>query len=108
MLARIHGLAVLGGIHEKFGSLNESGLAAELVQQIVDAGDLLDRIRRAGLLAVAEGGVRDEHRISRTGNEKRIVEFDAADVAVWEDVAVEFGFGAVVQRQGAGSVFLIQ
>ena len=27
---------------------------------------------------------------------------------IWENVAVQFGFDAVVQRQGAGSMFLIQ
>ena len=106
--ADFDGLAILGGIHEKFGGLDEPALAAELVEQVVDAGDLLDGVRGAGLLAVAEGGVGDEHGISRAGDEKRIIKFDAADMRIWENVAVQFGFDAVVQRQGAGSMFLIQ
>ena len=106
--ADFDGLAILGGIHEKFGGLDESALAAELVEQIVDTGDLLDGIRGSGLLAVTEGCVGDEHGIGRAGDEECIVEFDAADMRIWENVAVQFGFDAVVQRQGAGSMFLIQ
>lgn len=106
--ADFNSLAILGGIHEKFGGLDESALAAELVEQVVDAGDLLDGIRGSGLLAVTEGCVGDEHGIGRAGDEECIVEFDAADMRIWENVAVQFGFDAVVQRQGAGSMFLIQ
>jgi hypothetical protein len=49
--ADFNSLAILGGIHEKFGGLDESALAAELVEQVVDAGDLLDGIRGSGLLS---------------------------------------------------------
>ena len=59
-------------------------LAAELVEQVVDAGDLLDGIRGSGLLAVTEGCVGDEHGIGRAGDEECIVEFDAADMRIWE------------------------
>ena len=38
--ADFNSLAILWGIHEKkFGGLDESALAAELVEQVVDAGD---------------------------------------------------------------------
>lgn len=65
--ANLDGLAVFLGIHKKFRSLNKSAFAAQLVQKVIDAGDLLDCIGRTGLLAVAEGRVGDEHGIGRTG-----------------------------------------
>ena len=101
-------LAVLGRIHEKFRGLDQPALAAELVQQVVDARDLLDRIGRPGLLTVPEGGVGDEHGIRRAGEHKGVVKLDPADLAVRKDVPVEPGRFGVVQGEGHGGVFLLQ
>ena len=106
--AHFDGFPVFRRIHEEFGRLNQAAFAAELVQQIEDARDLFDRVGRAGLLAVAEGGVRDEHGLGRAGDEEGVVEFDAADMRIRENVPVQFGLGRIVERQGAGSVFGIQ
>jgi len=106
--ADVDALAVLGRVQEELRRRDEARLAAHAVQEVEHLGHLLDRIRRPGLLAVTEGCVGDEHGIGRAGDEECIVEFDAADMRIWENVAVQFGFDAVVQRQGAGSMFLIQ
>ena len=69
-------------------------------------GDLLHRVRRAGLLAVAKGGVGDEAGISGTGSDDGAVESYAPYLGEGEKFAVELGFGPLFQTKAALRTFL--
>ena len=106
--ADFDGFAVLGRVHEKFRSPDQAALAAEFVQQIEHAGDLLDGIRGAGLLAVAERGVGNEHRFRGTRHHQHVVEIGAGDAGVGKELPVELRLLGFFQSKDFGGSFLMQ
>ena len=104
--AGFDGLAVLGGIHEEFRGLNEAALAAQLMEQVEDVGYLADGVRRAGLLAVAEGRIGDEAGVCRAGRDDGIVEAYAADLRIRIKFTVELGILPFHKRKGTLGTFL--
>lgn len=99
--AGLDGLAVLGGIHEEFRGLNESALAAQLMEQVENTGYLLNGVRRAGLLTVAEGRIRNKAGVCRSRGNDSIVEAYAAYLSVGVKFAVELGVGSFFKGKTA-------
>jgi hypothetical protein len=63
--------------------------ASQLMKHIVEVSNLLDGVRRPGLLPVPESGIGDEDLFSRIGENKFIIKCHPANLFVWEDVSIE-------------------
>jgi hypothetical protein len=59
------------------------------MKHIVEVDDLLDGVRRPGLLPVPESGIGDKDLFSGIGIDKFIIKFDPANLFVREDVPIE-------------------
>jgi hypothetical protein len=59
------------------------------MKHIVEVSNLLDGVRRPGLLPVSESGIGDKDLFSRIGENKFIIKCDPANLFVWEDVSIE-------------------
>jgi hypothetical protein len=59
------------------------------MKHIVEVDNLLDGVRRPGLLPVPESGVRDEDLLSRIGKDEFIIKFDPANLFIGEDAPIE-------------------
>ena len=59
LLDRLQGGAVLLGVEEELALPDQAAVPVQAVQQVEEAHDLLHAVGLAGLLPVAEGGVRD-------------------------------------------------
>ena len=105
--ADIDALAVLGRVQEKLRRRDEARFAAHAVQEIEHLGHLLDRIRRPGMLAVTEGGVRDAHLFGGTRGKEHLVEGRAADAGVGKKLAVQLGLFPFLKRKRANAARLV-
>jgi hypothetical protein len=95
--------AVLVRVEEELALADQAAQPAQLVQEVEDVADLLQGVGRSGLLAVAEGRVRDEDRIGRPAHDHDVVEADPADVLVREELPEELGaLGVLDVKVGAG------
>src|SRR3972149_6297921 len=59
------------------------------MKHIVEVSNLLDGVRRPGLLPIPESSIGDEDLFSRIGENKFIIKCDPANLFVWEDVSIE-------------------
>ena len=105
--ADVDALAVLGRVQEELRRRDEARLAAHAVQEVEHLGHLLDRIRRPGLLAVTEGGVRDAHLFGRTRGKEHLVESRATDAGVRKKLAVQLGLFPFLKRKRANAARLM-
>src|SRR4030042_4021594 len=69
------------------------------MKHVEEVGDLLYRIRRPGLLAVAEGRVRDENLVRRIDKNELFVELDATDLIVRKEMAIEIRLLDIKERK---------
>jgi len=83
-------LLVLIGVKEELTLLDDPVGPPQLVKQVVNVDDLLDRVRGAGLLAVPEGGAGDGRLLGRVDRDGNPVEGDPGDLGVGEEVPEEF------------------
>ena len=95
--AAVHGLTVLLGVHEKFCLADHAVGAAELVQQLVDVHHLVGRVRRAGLLAVAERRVGQVDVFGHIFRDASIVERDLRRLGVRVDFPEELGLRHILK-----------
>ncbi len=98
--AEPHRFPVLLRIEEKLGLADHAVRAAHAVHEVEDVGDLLRRIRRPGLLAVAEGGVRDPDVLGDVGLDKPFFEHHARDARIGEHVPVQDRLLHVLELEG--------
>ena len=89
--------AVLFAIQEKFALADNAFRPAEARHQLKDIDDLFDRERRCGLLAVAEGRIRDPNFRRHIHRHVPIIENDLGDLVVRVQVAEQFRFLYVLQ-----------
>jgi hypothetical protein len=59
------------------------------MKHIIEVNNLLDGVRRPGLLPVPESSIGDEDLFSRIGENKFIIKCDPANLFVREDVSIE-------------------
>jgi hypothetical protein len=59
------------------------------MKHIVEVRNLLDGVRRPGLLPIPESSIGDEDLFSRIGENKFIIKCDPANLFVREDVSIE-------------------
>ena len=97
-------LAVFFAVNEKFGLPDKSVLAAELVHEIIDVRDLLGRVGRARLLAVAEGRIGDPDMFRKVERNVDAVEPDARNGVVRKLVAIEYGLRTFVECKMLGRI----
>ena len=96
-------LAVLGRIQKKLRSRDQPCLSAQAVQKVKHFCHLLHRVRRARLLAVAEGGVGDAHLFRRAGSQQNFVKRGAADARIRKKVTVKLRLFRFLHGQCAAS-----
>jgi hypothetical protein len=87
--AGLDGLPVALAVEKELGLADDALFAAQAAHHPVEVGDLLDRVGRSCLLAVAEGRVGDEDLLGRAHHDELVVEHDTADLVVGEDVFLE-------------------
>ena len=95
--AAIERVAVVLGVQEELGLPDDAVRAAEFGQQVVQMDHLLDAVRRAGLLAVAERGVRDD---DVAGPDRGRIEFDDPAVDRFQQRSVEFDLRRQIVVEG--------
>jgi hypothetical protein len=76
------------------------------MEQIVDMGYLQNRIGRASLLAVTEGGIRNKAGVCRTGSDDGIVKANAAYLGIGVKFAIKLGIFPFHKGKGALGTFL--
>ena len=87
--AGLERLAVALAVKEELRLADDALFAAEPAHHLEQVADLLDRIGRPGLLAVPEGRVGDEDVLGGAHRDELVIEDDAADLFVGEDVFLE-------------------
>jgi len=118
----VQGLAVVAAVEEKFGLADHTVRTTQFGQQIIDMHDLIHRVRRSGLLAVAKSSIGDMNiprarrlRIELDGLavdvfNQRTVEQDLRRQSVVEHFFQQIGLRGIDQRKGVaicGHVFLL-
>jgi hypothetical protein len=59
------------------------------MKHIVKVDNLLDGVRRPGLLPVPESGIGNKDLFGRIGKDKFVIKFDPTNLFVREDVSIE-------------------
>src|SRR5271157_2054448 len=67
------------------------------MQEVEEVHNLLYREGRTGLLAIAKGRVGNKEFFGRGDRDDLMVEIDAADLIIGENVALQVGLGHVLQ-----------
>jgi hypothetical protein len=62
------------------------------MKHIEEVYDLLDRIRRSGLLPVPKGGIRDEDLFGGIDKDELIIELHPADLLIRKDMPIKIRF----------------
>ena len=97
ILALLDDFPVPAAVEKKFTLTDDTGLAAQSTDHFEEIDDLLDRVRRPGLLTVTEGGVGNENVFRGVDRDDLVVEIDPAYLVVWEDLLLEIGLVNVDQ-----------
>jgi len=95
--ACIDRLALPLGVNKELALADDAVRAAQFVQVFVQLHDLLDGVRLAGLLPIAESRVRDVQVLRRIHRDVTVVEGDFGHLAVTVEVPVEMGLIDVLQ-----------
>ena len=96
--ALIHGVAVTLFIQKEFALPDQPVRAAETVEFIENVKDLFGRVRRAGLLSVAERRVGDPDLLRHVVGNSSVVEGDLRDLGVREHIPEDVGLDYVIQN----------
>src|SRR5262249_15437399 len=96
-LATAYGLLVDSRVEEELRLPDDTVRPAQPIEHRVESDDLLDRVRRTRLLAVAEGGVGDEELGRGVERLDLPVERDLGDVVVRKDVPQQIRLGNVLE-----------
>jgi len=87
-----HCFAVASAVDEELGLADNPSRSAETVHHAIEVDDLLRRIRRSGLLTVAEGGVGDPDFLCWVQGHDGAVEEDSGHFGIGELLTEESGF----------------